>query len=118
MAGIGVFVIREDALFEDLNAPTPPESRRHWWKDQMARSVLRSALKHHRDKLVAEAASRREGRNARIPGLVGRCAEEVKEAEKGDNSCQCQVQGYVYNTYMYTYIYIYYMTAFKPSFVR
>ena len=72
MAGIG-FVIGEDfcaALFEDLNAPSPPESRTHWWNDHIARSVLRSALEHHMGKLVAEVASRRRGRKARIPGFL------------------------------------------------
>ena len=73
MAGIGVFVVGGDffiAQEQDLNAPTPPESRDLWWGDRAARSVLRHALEHHMAKLVAEVACRRRGRKARIPGFI------------------------------------------------
>ena len=73
MAGIGVFVIGKDvkvALFEDLNAPTPPEDYRHFWNDKIAESVLKSALANHMDKLKVEVACRRHGYRLKIPGLL------------------------------------------------
>ena len=73
MAGIGVFVIGKDfyvALFDDLNAPTPPEDYRHFWNDKIAESVLKSALANHMDKLKVEVACRRRGYKLKIPGLL------------------------------------------------